>query len=82
MSLFMRSRTNGNAPVSPGSSYEATDRPNTIVENARREFASAFGDLARGKRNWQIAACVTRQAYACPQAPANPEHSPKGSPKM
>ena len=25
-------------------------RPNAIVENARREFASVFGDLARGKR--------------------------------
>jgi len=31
-------------------------RPNEIVANARREFVSAFGDLARGKRNWQIAA--------------------------
>lgn len=56
MSLFTRSRTNGNTPLDPVRSYEATDRPNTIVENARREFASAFGDLARGKRNWQIAA--------------------------
>src|SRR5256712_10653749 len=33
-----------------------THRGNGIVENARREFASAFGDLARGKRNWQIVA--------------------------
>ena len=32
------------------------DRPNAIVENARREFASVFGDLARGKRNWQVVA--------------------------
>ena len=31
-------------------------RPNAIVENARREFASVFGDLARGKRNWQVVA--------------------------
>ncbi|MGH7617864.1 MAG: VirB8/TrbF family protein [Gemmatimonadaceae bacterium] len=31
-------------------------RGNTIVENARREFSSAFGDLARGKRNWQLIA--------------------------
>jgi type IV secretory pathway TrbF-like protein len=31
-------------------------RPNAIVENARREFTSAFSDLARGKRNWQIIA--------------------------
>ncbi len=34
----------------------ASRRGNEIVENARREFASAFGDLARGKRNWQIVA--------------------------
>src|SRR6185437_13776866 len=33
-----------------------TERPNAIVENARREFSSAFGDLARGKRNWQLIA--------------------------
>jgi type IV secretory pathway TrbF-like protein len=32
------------------------ERPNAIVQNARREFASAFGDLARGKRNWQVVA--------------------------
>lgn len=25
--------------------------------SARAEFANAFGDLARGKRNWQLAAC-------------------------
>jgi len=31
-------------------------RPNAIVENARHEFASVFGDLARGKRNWQVVA--------------------------
>src|SRR5438876_3499942 len=31
-------------------------RPNAIVENARREFASVFGDLARGKHNWQVVA--------------------------
>src|SRR2546427_2003199 len=31
-------------------------RPNAIVENARRECASVFGDLARGKRNWQVVA--------------------------
>ncbi len=34
----------------------ASRRGNEIVENARREFATAFGDLARGKRNWQIVA--------------------------
>lgn len=33
-------------------------RQNAIVENARREFVSAFGDLARGKRNWQVIAFV------------------------
>ena len=33
-------------------------RPNQIVENGRREFVSAFGDLARGKRNWQVVAYV------------------------
>lgn len=32
------------------------DKRNLIVENARREFASAFGDLAKGKRNWQVIA--------------------------
>jgi type IV secretion system protein TrbF len=31
-------------------------RPNAMVENARREFAGVFGDLARGKRNWQVVA--------------------------
>jgi type IV secretion system protein TrbF len=32
--------------------------PNTpsFVEAARREFAGVFGDLARGKRNWQVMA--------------------------
>ncbi|HEV8364819.1 MAG TPA: VirB8/TrbF family protein, partial [Gemmatimonadaceae bacterium] len=39
-------------------------RGNDIVENARREFASAFGDLARGKRNWQLAAFVLAGAVA------------------
>lgn len=33
-------------------------RQNAIVENARREFMTAFGDLARGKRNWQVVAFV------------------------
>jgi hypothetical protein len=33
-------------------------RSNGIVYNARREFASAFGDLAKGKRNWQVIAFV------------------------
>jgi type IV secretion system protein TrbF len=46
--------SNGNGAHS--SESDVTERPNAIVENARREFASAFGDLARGKRNWQIIA--------------------------
>jgi len=33
-----------------------SDRRNLVVENARREFMSAFGDLAKGKRNWQVVA--------------------------
>jgi len=33
----------------------ATTDPRLI--SARTEFANAFGDLARGKRNWQLAAC-------------------------
>ena len=32
------------------------ERRNLIVENARREFTSAFSDLAKGKRNWQVIA--------------------------
>ncbi|HTE46643.1 MAG TPA: type IV secretion system protein [Gemmatimonadaceae bacterium] len=39
-----------------GDSDSHDHRGNTIVENARREFASAFADLARGKRNWQLIA--------------------------
>ena len=48
------------ALVPPTRESVASDvhRSNAIVENARREFASAFGDLARGKRNWQVAAFV------------------------
>jgi type IV secretion system protein VirB5 len=53
-------RDNGSAVGSPFASAATAreDRPNAIVQNARREFASAFGDLARGKRNWQIVAFV------------------------
>ena len=40
------------------SSVADDGRRNNFVENARREFLSAFGDLARGKRNWQIVAYV------------------------
>lgn len=47
------------ASAAPVPSQVADDgRRNDIVENARREFVSAFGDLARGKRNWQIVAYV------------------------
>jgi type IV secretion system protein VirB5 len=57
-----RSQSNGNGNYTPAanrtpvSDSERSSRPNEIVANARREFVSAFGDLARGKRNWQIAA--------------------------
>jgi type IV secretion system protein VirB5 len=40
---------------SPLSSVE-NGRTNALVQNARREFSSAFSDLARGKRNWQLIA--------------------------
>jgi type IV secretion system protein VirB5 len=39
-----------------GDLFEDGRRENAIVENARHEFTSVFSDLARGKRNWQIAA--------------------------
>lgn len=48
--------TNGHAPARAIGEIGGPERPNTIVENARREFTSAFGDLARGKRNWQVIA--------------------------
>lgn len=47
---------NGHAPASATGEIGGPERPNAIVENARREFTSAFGDLARGKRNWQVIA--------------------------
>lgn len=50
-------RSNGNSAGLDKGEAEG-DRPNAIVENARREFTSAFSDLARGKRNWQIIAFV------------------------
>ena len=40
------------------SHLDVDGRRNDIVANARREFVTAFGDLARGKRNWQIVAYV------------------------
>lgn len=42
------------ADVAPVETRDDDPRDNAIVANARREFANAFGDLARGKRNWQI----------------------------
>lgn len=39
-------------------SEPSKDRDNSIAANARREFVSVFGDLARGKRNWQVIAFV------------------------
>jgi type IV secretion system protein TrbF len=41
---------------SNGHHVDEDARQNAIVANARREFSSAFGDLARGKRNWQVIA--------------------------
>jgi type IV secretion system protein VirB5 len=49
---------NSDAATSRASDLGDDARRNHIVENARREFASAFGDLARGKRNWQVVAYV------------------------
>src|SRR5579884_4281405 len=40
--------------LSNGHHADEDARQNAIVANARREFSSAFGDLARGKRNWQV----------------------------
>ena len=39
--------------VATAASDQAT--PNNLI-TARNEFANAFGDLAKGKRNWQIMA--------------------------
>lgn len=53
-----RSHSNGSHASAGirGPDSERASRRNEIVANARREFVSAFGDLARGKRNWQVAA--------------------------
>jgi type IV secretion system protein TrbF len=40
------------------------EKRNLIVENARREFTSAFGDLAKGKRNWQVISFVLSTVLA------------------
>ncbi|HEY4129406.1 MAG TPA: type IV secretion system protein [Gemmatimonadaceae bacterium] len=47
------SQTNGHSAAA-----SEPARQNAIVENARHEFKSVFGDLARGKRNWQVAAFI------------------------
>lgn len=47
----------GNRPVPAASSGAPdTDRVANHIVRARTEFANAFGDLARGKRNWQLMA--------------------------
>jgi type IV secretory pathway TrbF-like protein len=50
--------SNGAQPAESGAPAGQVDgsAPNRIVANARREFAGVFGDLARGKRNWQVIA--------------------------
>jgi type IV secretory pathway TrbF-like protein len=48
----------GSARVGVAVESAGDDRSNAIVQNGRREFASAFGDLARGKRNWQVVAFI------------------------
>lgn len=57
--FFGPSSPNGHSSVyAPPESHGDGSRPNSIVANARHEFTSVFGDLARGKRNWQIAAFI------------------------
>ena len=49
--------SNGSRGTSPAAdTLRREGEPNRIVQNARREFAGVFGDLARGKRNWQLIA--------------------------
>lgn len=48
--------SNGHASAAAFDNAGDATRSNAIVENARREFSSAFGDLAKGKRNWQLIA--------------------------
>jgi len=50
----MRRLRRGPSRAEPVASGEASERNHLIA--ARNEFANAFGDLARGKRNWQIMA--------------------------
>lgn len=49
--------SNGSRGTSPAADTLSHDvEPSRIVQNARREFAGVFGDLVRGKRNWQLIA--------------------------
>lgn len=52
MRWLRRSAPSINLPPAAGT---AADGPNHVIA-ARHEFANAFGDLARGKRNWQVVA--------------------------
>src|SRR5438045_4774025 len=58
MSLsFRHANTNGAGVTAPVSA--ASDPPNPwvdAVERGRREWAGAFGDLAKSRRNWQLVA--------------------------
>jgi type IV secretion system protein VirB5 len=57
--FFGPSSPNGHSSVyAPPDPADHDARPNAIVANARHEFTSVFGDLARGKRNWQVAAFI------------------------
>src|SRR5712675_1856212 len=50
--------TNGrsNGPIPPLSVPAVPANPDPAYIRGRAEFASVFGDLAKGKRNWQLAA--------------------------
>ena len=39
--------------------------PDSVYVQGRAEFASVFGDLAKGKRNWQLAAEKARVVGRC-----------------
>ncbi len=51
----LRRRDASGAPNNVGSELEAAPTSNHIIA-ARNEFSNAFGDLAKGKRNWQLMA--------------------------
>ena len=44
------------APRVPSDPLPASVEGRNHLITARHEFANAFGDLARGKRNWQVMA--------------------------